>query len=142
MDEHSSMGAAGGVRSLLRLEGAALLAATLFLYAQSGTSWRLFFILVLAPDLAFAFYAFGARAGAFAYNATHSTLGPFILAFASQLDFAKLGLAHMPALFPLALIWFAHVGFDRALGYGLKYGSGFSDTHLGAIGRKRHAAAP
>jgi ABC-type transport system involved in cytochrome c biogenesis permease subunit len=140
MDEQNSTGAAGGVRSLLRLEGAALLAAALILYAQAGAPWRLFFILFLAPDLAFAFYAFGARAGAFAYNATHSTLGPFLLAMASQIDLTKFGLAHGPALLPIAFIWFAHVGFDRALGYGLKYASGFSDTHLGAIGRKRRAA--
>ncbi len=140
MDAIDSTGATGGVKTLLRLEGAALLAAALILYAQSGAEWKMFAILFLAPDLAFAFYAFGARAGAFAYNTTHSTIGPFLLALASQFDFAKLGTAHLPALLPLALVWFAHVGFDRALGYGLKYASGFSDTHLGAIGRKRRAA--
>ena len=36
----------------------------------------------------------------------------------------------------LALIWIAHIGMDRLLGYGLKYPSGFRDTHLGAIGRR------
>jgi hypothetical protein len=30
----------------------------------------------------------------------------------------------------LALIWAIHIGADRALGYGLKYPSGFEDTHL------------
>jgi hypothetical protein len=34
----------------------------------------------------------------------------------------------------VALIWFAHIGMDRALGYGLKYETGFNDTHLGRIG--------
>ena len=38
------------------------------------------------------------------------------------------------------LIWIAHVGFDRALGYGLKYASGFGDTHLGRIGRAARRA--
>ena len=33
-----------------------------------------------------------------------------------------------------ALIWIAHIGLDRALGYGLKYATGFGDTHLGHIG--------
>ena len=33
------------------------------------------------------------------------------------------------------LLWLAHVGFDRMLGYGLKEPSGFNDTHLGRIGR-------
>jgi hypothetical protein len=127
----------GGVRAMLRLEGFALLAAALLLYGQAGLGWKWFFILILAPDLAFAFYAFGARIGALAYNTTHSTIGPSLLAFVSQLDFATLGIAHRPALWPLALIWFAHVGFDRALGYGLKYASGSSDTHLGHIALTR-----
>jgi hypothetical protein len=26
------------------------------------------------------------------------------------------------------MIWLAHIGFDRALGYGLKYSSGFGVT--------------
>jgi hypothetical protein len=29
----------------------------------------------------------------------------------------------------------AHVGMDRALGYGLKLPTDFKDTHLGRIGR-------
>ena len=39
------------------------------------------------------------------------------------------------------LIWCAHIGFDRALGYGLKYSQGFGCTHLGLIGRHAHKAA-
>jgi hypothetical protein len=38
-------------------------------------------------------------------------------------------------LFCVSLIWCAHIGFDRAIGYGLKYSHGFSFTHLGRIGR-------
>lgn len=129
-------GAAGGVRALLRLEGLALSAAALALYAQSGAAWTLFLMAFLAPDLSFAFYIGGPRVGAFAYNTAHSTVGPILLAAAARLDNA-----HAAILFPLALIWFAHVGFDRALGYGLKYASGFSDTHLGRIGRLRHQSA-
>jgi hypothetical protein len=30
----------------------------------------------------------------------------------------------------------AHIGADRTLGYGLKYRTAFSDTHLGRIGRR------
>ena len=30
----------------------------------------------------------------------------------------------------IALIWLAHIGIDRALGYGLKYPTAFKDTHL------------
>jgi hypothetical protein len=28
----------------------------------------------------------------------------------------------------VALVWFAHVGFDRIVGFGLKYPTGFSDN--------------
>ncbi|MBD9376579.1 DUF4260 family protein [Pseudoxanthomonas sp. PXM04] len=41
----------------------------------------------------------------------------------------------------IALIWLAHVGFERAPGYGLKYESGFAHTHLGLIGRARDRGA-
>jgi hypothetical protein len=39
-----------------------------------------------------------------------------------------------PRVLSIALIWMAHIGFDRALGYGLKYSAGFGFTHLGRIG--------
>jgi hypothetical protein len=38
---------------------------------------------------------------------------------------------------PLALIWANHIGVDRLLGFGLKYGDGFGFTHLGRVGRVR-----
>jgi hypothetical protein len=41
-----------------------------------------------------------------------------------------------PLTLSIAMIWLAHIGFDRALGYGLKYAAGFTFTHLGRIGRK------
>jgi hypothetical protein len=28
------------------------------------------------------------------------------------------------------LIWLAHIGLDRAVGYGLKYPTAFKETHL------------
>ena len=133
MSDHSSAGAAGGVRALLRLEGLLLFTAALLLYAHAGASWMLFLALFLVPDLSFIAYLFGPRVGAFAYNTMHTTVGPIVLALASQVIAVP--------LLPIAIIWFAHVGFDRALGYGLKYASGFSDTHLGFIGKKRHQLA-
>jgi len=41
-----------------------------------------------------------------------------------------------PLVLSLAMIWLAHIGFDRAQGYGLKYGAGFGFTHLGRIGKE------
>jgi Domain of unknown function (DUF4260) len=121
--------APGSIRTLLRLEGLALLVAALLLYAHAQTGWLLFAEFFLLPDISFTGYLFGPRAGAAAYNAAHSTLGPIALA-----AFAMATGRQLP--FALALIWLAHVGFDRALGYGLKYTSGFRDTHLGRIGHR------
>jgi hypothetical protein len=119
----------GGVRAILRVEGAALAFAAIAAYAHLGGRWPLFAVLILAPDLSFLGYLAGARIGAVAYNAMHSTVGPIMLgAFGAILG------QHLAIL--IALIWIAHVGFDRAMGYGLKYAGGFRNTHLGLIGRK------
>jgi hypothetical protein len=123
----------GGPRILLRLEGAAAFAAGSVAFAHLGGTWRMFALLFLVPDLSMLGYLASARAGAIAYNAAHSYL------FAAGL--AALGLAcntTLPLL--LAAIAAAHVGFDRALGYGLKYAIGFTETHLGRIGRPRSVA--
>lgn len=120
----------GGVRVLLRLEGLAVLAGAVALYARGGHSWGLFALLFLAPDLAFAAYLIGPRVATAAYNAAHSYVGPIAAAALA------LATGRPPVL---ACIWAAHIGFDRMLGYGLKYARGFDATHLGAIGRARRA---
>jgi hypothetical protein len=119
--------ASGGVRAVLRLEGAAALAAAIALYGHAGFAWLAFVILFLAPDLAMVAYLAGPRAGALAYNVVHTYALPLALAFAGFALDSTVASA-------LALIWIAHIGFDRMLGYGLKYASGFGDTHLGRIG--------
>lgn len=121
--------ATGGVRILLRLEGLGLLILAVMLYANSGLSWLLFAVLFLAPDLSFLGYLAGPRVGAVVYNLAHDTLGPVLLVIGGYM-FA----AHA-AVLAVALIWLAHIGFDRTLGYGLKYAAGFGYTHLGRIGR-------
>lgn len=113
---------------LLRLEGLAVLSLTVAAYAQFGAGWGWFALLFLLPDLSFPGYLAGPRVGAAAYNAAHSYTGPLALLAAGILG-------AMPVLLAIALVWCAHIGFDRALGYGLKYTSGFGDTHLGPIGR-------
>ena len=120
-------GVSGAPRVMLRLEGAAALALAVAAYAHVGGAWSLFAMLFLAPDLAFFGYLAGPRVGAIAYNAMHSYLGPAVL--------GALALTLTPAMLPVALIWAAHVGFDRMLGYGLKYGTAFGHTHLGKVGK-------
>ena len=119
---------AGAPRLILRLEGLALLALATLGFAHAGLSWWLYAVLFLAPDVSFAAYAAGPKAGALAYNAFHTTVGPAALA---GMGF----LVKDTTLLAIAAVWAAHIGFDRMLGYGLKYASAFGDTHLGRIGR-------
>ncbi|MCB5174014.1 DUF4260 domain-containing protein [Microvirga lenta] len=123
----------GAPRVFLRAEGVALLAAATAAYGLTGLSWWLYAILFFAPDASFAAYGAGPRLGAMVYNILHSTVGPAALAGVGLL-------LDSPIFLGMAAIWAAHIGFDRMLGYGLKYASGFSDTHLGRIGRARAGA--
>jgi hypothetical protein len=122
----SSNAVTGAPRAWLRAEGLAVMLLAAWLYARGGHSWGLFALLFLAPDISFAGYLAGPRVGATAYNVLHSYVGP---AAAAALALAT----GRPAT--LALIWAAHIGFDRMLGYGLKYPTAFGDTHLGWVGK-------
>ena len=105
-----------------------ILSLAVFLYVRGEGGWLLFLLLLLAPDVGMLGYVAGPRAGAFTYNALHTTVGPAALAVIGIL-------AGSPGAISVALVWFAHIGMDRLLGYGLKHTSGFRDTHLGRIGR-------
>lgn len=119
--------ASGGVRVLLRVEGLAILAASLLAYAKFGAGWGVFALFFLAPDLSFGAYLAGPKFGAIAYNAAHSLLSALSLLVCGAL-------LSLPALVAAGLIWTGHIGFDRAMGYGLKYSRGFKFTHLGRLG--------
>lgn len=98
---------------LKRGAGAAVLAAATILYGVHGGSWTLFAVLLLAPDVSALGYLVNARVGEVCYNAAHIYAGGLLL--------GVLGLATGLLWLPLyALIWAAHIGMDRLLGYGLK----------------------
>lgn len=107
----------------LRIEGALLLLAALIGYAHLGHGWVLFAALLLVPDVGMVGYLAGPVIGARTYNATHWLGGPGLVGGISLITGTSL-------LGAIALIWVAHVGMDRALGYGLKYPTHFRDTHL------------
>jgi hypothetical protein len=102
-------------------------------YAVWGDTWWIYAVLFLAPDLSFAGYLAGPRVGALVYNAAHSYMAPMALMVGGILFWP-------PPASSIAMIWLAHIGFDRALGYGLKYSAGFSFTHLGRIGKSATTA--
>jgi hypothetical protein len=108
---------------LLHLEGAALLLVSIFLYRYTHASWWLFGLLFLSPDLFMLGYVAHARLGAALYNFAHTLSTPCLL-------LAVAFLLGRSELLPLVMIWTAHIGFDRLLGYGLKYPTHFKDTHL------------
>ena len=122
----SSQYTSGGVKLLLRVEGLCVLIASCIVYNNINSDWKEFFWLFFIPDISLLGYLVGKKFGAIAYNTLHSYILPinlFLIAY----------LANHPQIFPYIIIWVAHIGFDRVLGYGLKYASGFNDTHLGKI---------
>jgi hypothetical protein len=110
-------------RTILRIEALSVMAAACALYAHQGYDWRTFAIFFLVPDISMIGYAFGKRFGAALYNIGHSYLIP------AAVGAMGLALKNEMAM-TAAIIWVAHIGFDRALGYGLKYPDAFKHTHL------------
>ena len=108
---------------LLRLEAAALFVGAVAVYATQGGNWLLFVVLLLAPDLSMLGYLVNQRFGAAVYNLAHTTITPLLLLAAGLATGALM-------LVQVALIFLAHIGMDRFVGYGLKYTTAFKDTHL------------
>jgi len=114
--------------TILRVEAACIFGASLWAYNRfSGLSWWVFAGGLFLPDLAMTGYLADTTLGAACYNTTHNETPALLVACA--------GLAlRKPGVVGTGLIWLAHIGMDRMLGYGLKYGTGFKHTHLGVIG--------
>jgi Domain of unknown function (DUF4260) len=108
---------------LLRSEGVALLAMAALLYGRYGRSWWLFLALLAVPDLGLLGLLWSKRVGAVTYDLTHTYVPPAVLGLVGVLTDSGLAVA-------LALVWFAHIGMDRALGLGLLYPDGSGRTHL------------
>lgn len=112
------------VGSLLRLEGVAVfLAATGYYFWGADGSLLLFVLLLFVPDISMIGYLKGPKLGAITYNVVHTYVAPIVLlVIGAVVNNALIGL--------LGLILLAHLGLDRALGFGLKYTTEFKDTHL------------
>jgi hypothetical protein len=111
---------------LLRAEEAVLLTLTIFAYQHLHYSWLLFVLLFFAPDLFMLGYLLNPRVGATTYNLAHTLTLPVTLLVAGYL-------LHWHLAIPLAIIWVAHISFDRLLGFGLKYPTSFKGTHIQEI---------
>jgi hypothetical protein len=113
--------------TILRVEAAAAFIAGGIIWVANGGSLLWFIPLLFVADISMIGYLGGSRLGAVMYNLAHNwALAAVLLGMGWWVDGRAL-------LFTGALL-LAHVGMDRALGYGLKLPGAFQETHLGWIG--------
>jgi hypothetical protein len=108
---------------LLRVEGVVVFFGAIALYISQNASGLLFGLLFFAPDLSMIGYRINPRIGSFTYNAVHTYALPAALMALALAARWTLGIH-------VSLIWLAHIGMDRMLGFGLKYPTAFKDTHM------------
>lgn len=111
---------------LLHIEGFMVLLLSIGYYSMNDFNWWLFFLLLFVPDISMIGYMINNSIGATLYNYFHT----YTIAFL----FIILGLlTHTDIVLSIGIIWTAHIGMDRALGYGLKYSTSFKSTHMQRI---------
>lgn len=115
---------------LLKLEEAAIFLFCIFLFSHLNFAWWWFPALLLLPDIGMIGYIISPKVGAFTYNLLHHRfVAALIAVYALNYgnDNWKL----------IAIIMFAHISFDRMMGYGLKHADSFNNTHLGMVGKNK-----
>ena len=117
------------MKTLLKLEELAELLLAVFVFAHLPYAWWVLPAIFLLPDLSMLGYLAGPRVGAMCYNLAHHKA----LAVAVGVSGWWLG---QPLLLLVGTVLLFHSAFDRVLGYGLKYATGFHDTHLGRVGER------
>ena|ERR1700750_102117 len=119
------------MKIILQLEEAAMtFAGIYFLYLyNSGLPVWAWVLLFFSPDISMIGYAFNHKVGAVAYNFFHHKAVALVVAFAGYF-------MNNEVLISIGALLFAHSSFDRVWGYGLKYYSGFKNTHLGVVGKR------
>ena len=105
----STMATDGFVKSwpklLLRVEGATILASTIWAYSQTEASWWLFAGGLLLPDLGMLGFLSNSVVGSATYNSFHTETPPVLLlctGYAQQ----------SPRMISAALIWLAHINSE------------------------------
>lgn len=108
---------------LLHIEGLVVLIVCLYFYGANEFNWWMFLVLILAPDISMLGYLINKKVGAIIYNLFHTYIIPLCIVIVGMYMQNELALA-------LGIIWTAHIGMDRTIGYGLKYPCDFKSTHL------------
>ncbi len=118
------------MKTLIKVEEAAQFALSIFLFTQLPFAWWVYPALLLVPDVSMIGYVMNPKIGAFFYNLFHHKAVAIViglLGFYLGNDFILLA----------GIILFGHSAMDRMFGYGLKFNTGFGDTHLGEIGNEK-----
>lgn len=106
-----------------RIEGGFILAACAVVYLLiRGDPW-IFALLFFSFDISILGYLVNAKVGAISYNTVHSFIGPTVLFMIGLLTSSD------KAIY-FTLIWLAHLGFDRMIGFGMMYPDEFGNSHL------------
>lgn len=114
------------MKNLLRIEEAFLFGLSIYAFSLTDFAWWWYLALILLPDIGMLGYLMNSRIGAWSYNLFHHKAVAAVLLFTGwqfQLDGVLLA----------GIIHFGHSSMDRLFGYGLKYESGFKQTHLGTL---------
>lgn len=111
---------------LLHVEGLVFFIVSTYVYFYLGFSGLLFAILLLAPDISAIGYVWNNKIGAILYNLFHTYTTPIVLLLVGYF-------LHYQIFTMVSLIWIAHIGMDRTVGYGLKYMTNFKDNHLNRV---------
>lgn len=119
----------------MRMEGLVVLIGACAAYLNDHGSWSIFAVLFFTPDLSMIGFLVSKKVGTIAYNAFHTYSIPiliFLVLFCVKVfsDESDTEAEWSVFLEKFAIIWMAHIGFDRMLGYGIKYETAFKDTHL------------
>ena len=110
-------------KTLIRIEGFTVLASGIYFYFLNGYNWVVFLLLLMVPDVFMVGYMVNNKIGAYLYNFAHTYVIPVLLLLVGQIF-------SVSDLIMISLIWIVHIGMDRMLGYGLKYKTGFKNTHI------------
>jgi len=117
------------MKSIIKLEEASMwLLSVVAYYTSLHFNGWLYWALFLTPDISMLGYLINTKVSAFIYNLFHHKALAIVI-YLSGCYF------HSEILQLTGLVLFGHSSFDRMMGYGLKYNDGFSNTHLGQIGK-------
>lgn len=119
------------MKNLIRLEEVAMLCISIYILYLLKADWWFYLLMLLGPDISMLGYVAGPKVGAFTYNLFHHKMVAIAVFIVGVITSTWIWQA-------IGIILFGHSSMDRIFGYGLKYNSAFSDTHLGKIGPEKN----